>query len=158
MAEKIPERRKSSRYGSNRGASFKLIYDVQTQIKYQIIDAQGERILSRKYQGLSQDVSAEGLRFTSSERLNKGDVLRIEFYTQENDKPVILDAQVRWCRPNAVSSYSGNRFETGVMVVSVNTIMVAETVCFDKTKGVIWSVVMEALLRNILEGDRPKAS
>ncbi len=156
MAEKIPERRKFERYGSSAEVSFKLLYDVQTQIKYQIIDTQGERILSKKYPGLSQDISAEGLRFTSSEKLNKGDILRVEVYTRGNDKPVILDAEVRWCRPNAVSNNSGNRFETGVKIMSVNNKIVAETIRFDKTKGVIWSEVLEILLRNILEGDRPE--
>lgn len=158
MAEKIPERRKFERYGSNAEVSFKLLYDVQTQIKYQIIDTQGERILSKKYQGVSQDVSAEGLRFTCSAKLNKGDILRVEVFTQGNEKPVVLDAEVRWCRPNAISSNPSNRFEAGIKVVSVNSKVVAETIRFDKIKGVVWSEVLESLLKNILEGDRPTKS
>ena len=149
-------RRKFERYDSSAEVSFKLLFDVQTQIKYQIIDTQGERLLSKQYQGLSQDVSAEGLRFTSSEKLNKGDILRLEVYTQRSDNPVLMDAEVRWCRSNAISSNPANRFEIGVKIASVNSKNVAETIRFDKIKGVVWSEVLEVLLRNILEGDRPK--
>ena len=156
MSEQTPERRKYDRYGSNMEVSFKLIYDVHTQIKYQIIDTQGERLLSKKYSGFSQDVSAEGLRFTSSEKLNSGDIIRVEVYTLMTPKPIMMDAEVRWCRLNPQSNHPDTKFETGIKIMTVNQKPVAETVKFDKVRGVVWSDVLELLLKNILAGDRPK--
>ena len=148
-----PEKRKYARYGSKMPIICRVIYDFKTQIKYQIVVDGQERILSEKYDGVSKDVSVEGFSFFSSQRLSKGDVIRIEVYVPTQKNPVHLDGEVRWSHPMAGFGMR-DQYETGVHVLKVNGKLVVDTVRFDKVRGMHWSEVLDAVLKHFLDQDK----
>lgn len=151
--KKNSEKRRYDRYGSKMPIACRVIYDFKTQIKYQIIEYGEEKILSEKYDGVSKDISAEGFGFISSQQLNKGDIVRIEVYIPGREEPVHLDGEVRWSQP--VPSLGRERgYETGVHVFRVNGTLVADTVRFDKIRGIHWSEVLDVILKHFLDQDK----
>lgn len=154
MIERREERRRHERYSSKGEVSYKIIYDFKARICYQILDSRGERVLSRKFQGISEDVSAEGLRFSTAEKLNPGDLLRLEVIMPGQKEVIVMDGQVRWSQLNPFSSHPQNHFSTGVKILSVNQKPVSPSIRFNAGKGVIWSNVLEAILKDLLESDK----
>ena len=58
-----PEKRKYERYDTELKLYFDRGFVVETKVKYQLLDKQNDKPISRKYAALSKNVSAEGLSF-----------------------------------------------------------------------------------------------
>ena len=141
-----PEKRQYERYDTELRVYFDRGFEVETKVKYQILDKQKEKPISRKYAALSKNVSAEGLSFVSSQQLEKGDYLHLEVYLPTAIRPVRMEGEVRWSNPVAKEKHQGPLFQTGVLLKKVNGETVDQTVHFDKEYHVNWSNVLESVL------------
>lgn len=146
--DQSPEKRKYERYDTELKLYFDRAFEVETKVKYQLLDKQNDKPLSRKYAALSKNVSAEGLSFLASQQLKHGDYLHLEVYLPTATKPVHMEGEVRWSNPMAADKREGPMFQTGVLLKKVNGKMVDKTIHFDKEYCVNWSNVLESVLGN----------
>ncbi len=147
MKKRIPEeRRKHSRYDTELEIYFHVNYDVTTKVKYQKMDKKSEKPLPAKYSAVSQNVSAEGLCFASSHKLNEGDKLYLEVFVPKAKEPVLMEGEVRWSDAPTVDAKEKDKFYTGIKLTKVNGISVSESVYFDEPNKIIWSAVLESVL------------
>ncbi len=143
------EKRKYDRYDTEVKIFFHVNYDVETKLQYQVlVDQQTHKVLAQKYPAVSRNVSAEGLCFSSDQNLNIGTYLHIEVYLPGTKTPVHMDGEVRWSAPSQEKSPKEPLFETGVKLLKVNGMTVAETIHVDKTHHVVWCVVLDSILGN----------
>ena len=150
-----PEKRKYERYDTEIKLYFDLAFDVETKVKYQLLDKDHKKVLSRKYPALSKNVSAEGICFYSQHKLNKNDQLFLEVYIPKKEKPIPMIGEVRWSQPFSKEDKEEHRFYTGIKLLKVYDKIVAPTIYFDQTYQVIWSVVLESIFgtfRQIAQG------
>ena len=141
-----PEKRKYERYDTALKLYFDRGFEVETKVKYQLLDKQNDKPISRKYAALSKNVSAEGLSFLASQQLTAGDYLHLEVYLPTATKPVHMEWEVRWSNPVAADKREGPMFQTGVLLTKVNGEAVDPTIHFDKQYQVSWSNVLESVL------------
>ena len=147
------ERRQHHRYDTEAKIHFRISYDLVTKVRFQLFDRLKQIFINRKYMGITQNVSCMGLGFVCDYKLSLGDVLKLEVYIPGIRKPILMDGEVRWCRDNPAypkdrRKVGVGRFEVGVKLNHVNGQTVSETVYFDKTYQVEWSVALESLLGN----------
>ena len=141
-----PEKRKYERYDTEIKLYFDLAFDVETKVKYQLLDKDHKKVLSRKYPALSKNVSAEGLSFVAAQPLKKGDYLNLEVYLPKATQPVRMEGEVCWSRNFAHGKQGGDAFQTGVLLKKVNGQPVQGTIYFDKEYNVNWSIALESVL------------
>ena len=161
MTDKKRERRKAERYKTEVEIYFDFAYDIETKVKFELIDREKEKVLSRKYSAVSRNVSIEGLCFVSRKKMEQGDLLHLEVYLPSAKDPIHMKGEVKWCRPvppshdapdDKKTQYS---FETGVKLMLVNEEPVHESIHHDKVYGVDWSIVLESVFGNyrmLMEG------
>jgi len=145
------EKRRHERYSTSETVSFKIVFDFKTKVSYRVADRGQEKILSKKYSGVSKDISAEGLCFVSSQELQKGDFLYIEIFVPGKKSPVLLDGEVRWSRPIVLKGEDNKTFSTGVKLLTINNKSVEKSVYFNATKQLAWSDVLDSIIGDMLE-------
>ena len=136
------ERRKYPRYSTEVKIYFRVHYSLKTKVKFQLIDNSPDKSLSRKYFGVSRDVSAEGMRFSSPKRLRKGNRLYLEMYIPRRRQPVWMMGEVRWSKKLIVHPKLPYRYDTGVKLTSIMGESVPRSIYFDKKYKVFWSNVL----------------
>lgn len=141
-----PEKRKYERYDTEVKLYFDIAFDVETKVKYQLLDKDHKKTLSRKYPALSKNVSAEGLSFVAAQPLKKGDYLNLEVYLPKATQPVRMEGEVCWSKSVAQGKQGADVFQTGVLLKKVNGQPVQETIHFDKEYNVNWSIALESIL------------
>ena len=158
MADQGKERRKFKRYGTDVEIYFDFIYDLETKVKFELIDQTGENSLSDKYLAVSRNISVGGLCFVSSKRVRQGDLLHLEVYLPGAKEPIDMKGRVEWCKPVSPSyeerlleEVEGHRvFEVGVRLMFVNEESVDESIHHDAAYDVDWSVVLESVFGNYM--------
>ncbi len=148
MNSSSQEKRKYPRYDTKVKIYFHVNYDIETKVEYQVVDQEKQKILPQKYSALSRNVSAEGLCFTSDQQLQPGTLLYLEVYVPKAQEPVYMNGEVRWSTLSSVKSKGTKKFDTGVRLMMVNGIPVANSIYFDEKHGVVWSVVLDSILGN----------
>ena len=148
---RIEESRKHGRFDTKVDLYFSFAYDFYTRVKYQLVDLYKNKVLSEKYQGVSKNVSCGGLGFYTNRKLTIGDVLKLEVYLPGLSVPIPMEGEVRWCKSNSnylelIRKLGVGRYETGVRVISVDGTFVDQSIYYDKTYQVQWSVVLESVL------------
>lgn len=143
---KAPEKRKYERYDTEVKLYFDIAFDVETKVKYQLLDKNHKKTLSRKYPALSKNVSAEGLSFVAAQPLEKGDYLNLEVYLPKATQPVRMEGEVCWSKNVTQGKQGTGVFQTGVLLKKVNGRPVQETIHFDKEYNVNWSIALESVL------------
>lgn len=157
----IKERRKYERYNTEVKIYFRVNYDLKTKVKFQVADKFKERLLAKKYPGLSRNVSAEGLGFSSDKKLKKGDYLYLEVYLPKQKEPVFMQGEARWSKPAPAAQKSRYKFDAGVKLTYVAGTPVSESIHLDKKHGVIWSIVLDSIFgnfRRLMRHSRKKPS
>ncbi len=163
MNDKGKERRKHKRYNTDVEIYFDFIYDLETKVKFEVIDKEGEAVSSKKYSAYSRNVSVGGLCFSSTKKVAQGDLLHLEVYVPGAEKPVHMKGKVEWCKPATISykdrlheEVEGQRiFEVGVRLITVGGKPVEETIHHDAAFDVDWSIVLESVFGNyrlLMEG------
>ena len=136
------ERRKYSRYDTEVKIYFRVHYSLKTKVKFQLINKDGEKFLSKKYFGLSKDISVEGLRFSSAKKLDKGNQLYLEMYLPRRREPVWMIGEVRWSEQLSPHTKPPYKYDTGVKLTSIMGEPVSGSIYFDKKYKVFWGSVL----------------
>ena len=142
---KKKERRKYERYGTEAKVYFRVVYEIETKVEYQVLEKVDGKKLSEKHPAMSKNISAEGLCFTSSEKLKKGDFLYLEVYLPSQKEPIHMEGQVRWSHMTSQEEEKENKFDVGVKLITVNGKSVLASIHFDEANKVIWSSVLESV-------------
>jgi hypothetical protein len=136
------DRRKYPRYDTEVKIYFHVHYSLKTKVKFQLIKKDGKECLSKKYFGLTKDISVEGLRFSSPKRLRKRNRLYLEIYLPGHKEPVWMMGEVRWSRKLCVHPKRALEYDTGVKLTSVMGEPVFKSIHYDKKFKVFWSSVL----------------
>jgi hypothetical protein len=142
MGKKFQERRKYPRYTTDIKLYFRVHYSLKTKVKFQLINKDSDKFLSKKYFGISKDVSAEGLRFSSVKKLRKGNQLYLEMYLPRRREPVWMVGEVRWSKQLFSRSSSAHKYDTGVKLTEIMGERVCDSIYFDKKYKVFWGSVL----------------
>lgn len=150
------ERRKYERYDTELKVYFDFAYDLETKVKFQLLDKKKEKTLSKKYSALSRNVSAEGLCFIARRKLKKGDYLNLEIYLPSATEPVRMTGEVRWSRTAEDGGKEKDAYQTGVLLKTVEDKPIAQTIRYDQEYHVNWSIVLESVLGSFKDLIREK--
>jgi hypothetical protein len=142
MSKTLKERRKYHRYDTAVKIYFRVHYSLKTKVKFQLINKDSEKFLSKKYFGLSKDISVEGLRFTSAKKLRKGNRLYLEIYLPKHPEAVWMMGEVRWSKLLSSRLKLAYKYDTGVKLTSIMGESVSESIYFDKKYKVFWGSVL----------------
>lgn len=155
------ERRKYSRYNTEMKVFFRVSYDVKTKVTFQVItaDSAGNEGASEKYLGISRNISVEGLCFVSDKKLEPGKIILLEVYPPKVKTPVQMKGEVRWSQEVPGDSEGKNKIHTGVKLIEVNNMPVADSIYYDEEYKVYWSSVLETIFSSfkyMIEHDKGK--
>ena len=139
MIKKQKERRTSLRYDTKVEIYFNLKYDLKTKIDFHIIDDEKEQP-TQKYAGFSKNVSSLGISFSSDKEVVVGHILALEVYLPESKEPLEMIGEVKWCKENY------EKFDAGLKLLTVEGYDVEESLNFDETYKIEWSIVLERIL------------
>ena len=140
------ERRRYERYDTETKISFVVNYDLNTKVSFRLVKEKSEK--AKEYEGITRNISAEGLRFGSRKKLQELDKLYLELYLPRQKWPIRMTAEVRWSRKLPLKGLKGSTYETGVKLLTIGRIAVSDTIYFDKKYGVYWSGVLESVFGN----------
>jgi hypothetical protein len=143
MNSRRKERRRYERYDTQARIYFRLHYDLKTKVEFQLINKKSERFLSKRYPGISRNVSVEGLRFASHKKLRKGNDIYLEVYLPKRKEPVCMLGEVRWSSKLSPRPKDAYEFDTGVKLINVMGQPVSKSVHFDKEYRLFWSIVLD---------------
>lgn len=139
------ERRLYTRYDTSMKIFFRVSYDINTKVKFQLMEGGDTDSHARKYSGISRNISVEGLCFSSHKKLDPGDKLHIEIYLPGQRIPVTMEGEARWSRPLGKNAGARKNIFTGVRLLSVNGRKVAGTIHYDSEHKLIWSSVLDSI-------------
>ena len=148
-----PDRRQHKRYDTEAKIYFDFKYDLKTKVTFQLIDRIKRKFLSRKHLAFSKNVSSSGLGFICDHPLKMGDVLGLEVYIPGVNTPILMEGEVRWLKENSLYEETRKkmgigRYEVGVKLLTVDGKLVADSIHYDQTYQVEWSIVLESVLGN----------
>lgn len=139
------ERRRYQRYDMEAKMHFYVDYELQTRIKFQVDGENKDRAHAGGYKGVSRNVSANGLRFSSDKKLKKGDKLHIDLYLPKRQRPILMTGQVRWSEKFYCAPSAKYRFDTGVKLLTIKGRSVRQSIYFDREYHVFWSKVLDSV-------------
>lgn len=142
------ERRKFLRYDTAMKIYYRVNYDIKTKVKFQLLDIEKQKRASRRYSGLTKNISIEGLGFISKKKLAKGDVVFLEVFVPNVKVHVRMTGEIRWSRKIKENARGKNLYRSGVKLLSANGKAVNKSIHFDKKYKVAWSVVLEEVFGN----------
>ena len=152
MTDKKKERRRFKRFKTKVEIYFDFAYDIETKVKFELLDQKGKEALSGKYPAVSQNVSVGGLCFACRRKVKQGDMLHLEVYLPGSRKPIHMKGEVEWCKPvvpsfedRAAKEKVRGSFEVGVKLMFVNGKSVSESIYHDEMYNVDWSIVLETV-------------
>lgn len=137
------DRRRHTRYETDLKIQFFVSFDIKTQIQFKIKHKAKKDFSGTKYDAISRNISAEGLAFISSKKLQKGDILSLELYVPSAEKPISMVGEVRWCWPT--KDTKGKDYETGILLNEVEGQRVENTIVVDPAHRIAWSIVLETV-------------
>ena len=146
MKPKI-ERRRFDRYETQARIFFRVKYDLRTKVSFKVIENHAEK----EYEGITRNVSVEGLRFTSPKKLKKKDLLYLELYLPRQKKPICMTGEARWCRKFPAKTTRKFTYDTGVRLVTLGQKKIQDTIYFDEKYGVYWSIVLNTVFGSFKE-------
>lgn len=144
MKKLCHDRRKYERYETELDITFHVKYHFQTKVSFRLIKP---KVSSQdSYEGITRNISVEGLRFFSSRKLNVGDLLYLELFLPKQKKPICMTGKVRWSRKLFKVISRCPAYDTGVKLTTIGSKKVSPTIHLEKKYGVYWSAVLESIL------------
>lgn len=144
MNEFLNENRKASRYEKKTSIYFDFAYDVQTKMAFKEDSSKREK--NRRYEGVTKNISSQGLCFASSKLLTPGEKLFLEILLPGDEQSIPMQAEVKWSEEVFHKGRHDKIFDTGVKVFKLREEMVPDTVYFDEDYKVEWSLLLESVL------------
>jgi len=142
MKKTARERRKYLRYDTEAEIYFRVHYSLKTKVEFQLVKKDHKEHLSKKYFGLTKDISAEGLRFSSTKKLYRGNRIYLEMYLPGRREAVCMNGIVRWSRRLRRHRRRALEYDSGVKLVNIMGESVVRSIYFDKKYKVVWSNVL----------------
>ena len=146
LTDPSQERRRYPRYDTEAKIFFQVTYDIQTIVRFQIVDREKRKKLSRKYEAVSKNVSVEGLCFTSEKELAIGESLWIEVFLPNQKEPIFMEGEVRWSTKIKDLPGKTAKFDAGIKILSVKDVFVPSSIYQDEDYQVTWSILLESVL------------
>ena len=165
MSYEKKDKRKYKRYNTEAKIYFDFAYDLETKVKFELIEEKKKPKPKKKYLAVSRNISAEGLCFVSHKDVKIGDQLYMEVYLPSAVEPIHMIGVVIWCDAVAESSTyvlddkeNKQMYHIGVVLSLVDGDPVGDSIHFDKEYGVNWSVVLESVFGSykMLMGEKYK--
>jgi len=165
MSNEKNDKRKYKRYNTEAKIYFDFAYDLETKVKFELIEEKKKLKSKKKYLAVSRNISAKGLCFVSHKDVKIEDQLYLEVYLPSAVEPIHMVGTVIWCDAVAESSTivlddkeDRQMYHIGVVLSLVDGKPVDESIHFDKEYGVNWSVVLEAVFGSykMLMGEKYK--
>ena len=150
MGKDSGERRQYVRYETEMKVYVRASYDLKTKVVFRVLNINKQRYSFRRQAGLTKNISVEGLRFSSKRQLNQGDKLLLEIYVPKQKVPVKMEGEVRWSRKLPEEADGKGLFHTGVKLISVGGVSVAESIHYDEEYKVVWSEVLESVFGSFI--------
>lgn len=135
------DNRRYPRYDTEVKVHFYVPYELNVKVDFEVAEEGAQK---SRYSGVTKNISAGGLMFTSEKRLEKGGNLQMELYLPNAEKPIALSGDVRWSRPLP----TGLHFSTGVQITKVEGQTIENGIYYDQEHQVIWSPLLETVLGN----------
>ncbi len=145
------ERRKHSRYEADLKIDFCVGFDIETKIDFRVRKESGKEFSHKKYPALGQNVSAEGLSFSSKKILHIGDILSMDVYVPSASKAIRMEGEVKWSRLSTQEKDAQEMYDTGVRLLKVKEEDVGKSVSIDPRNNVVWSIVLESVFGSFKE-------
>ena len=158
-------KRKYKRYNTEARIYFDFAYDLETKVKFELVEEKKKQKPKKKYLAVSRNISAEGLCFVSHKDVKERDKLYMEIYLPSAVEPIHMSGEVKWCDPVSESSTyvlddktNKPMYHIGVVLSLVGGDPVSDSIHFDKEYGVNWSVVLESVFGSykMLMGEKYK--
>jgi hypothetical protein len=139
------ERRKYQRYDTETKVHFYIDYRLVTRVKFRVIGECKGKHAAGECSGITRNISAEGMRFSSEKKLKKGDLLCMRIYLPEGGKPIPMTGVVRWSGAVYPKSEEGFKFDSGVKLLRVKGRSVARSIHIDRKYNEPWSIVLDSV-------------
>lgn len=146
MAKNAKEKRSSDRYQANVDLKFSFCYDLETELKYKIVEDKDHKADPDIHKGTSKNISLKGLCFQSPVELHKGERLKVELLLPIIDSSVLMEGVVAWSQKADDLISKDYTYETGIEIQSVKGEPVKKSIYYDKEYHVYWSSVLESVL------------
>lgn len=150
MTKPKKERRHYVRFDTEMKVCFQAKYEIHTKINFSLISKQKKVSPEPQYSGITKNISVEGLCFVSEEKLKKDDLLLLDVFPPNVGAPVCMEGEVLWSKKVPNSSFYPNWFHTGLKLVKINNRPVSDSIYFDQTYNVVWSLVLETVFSSFL--------
>lgn len=148
MSQQPFENRSQNRFDTSVNVQFSFKYEIDAEVQYQKLDENIKEESSRKYKGKSKNISSKGLCVLTEAPLSKGDKLLIEILVPGLTPDFILEGEVRWSSENDHKDDSDLCYKSGIEINTIKGQSVNETIYYDETYHVYWSVFLESVLGN----------
>ena len=145
---KLPEkeRRKYQRFDLETTIHFYASYELVTKVKFHVLGKSKGKCRIEESLGITRNISAEGMRFSSDKKLKERDNLFIEVFLPQSKKPIQMTAQVKWSKKIFSQLESEFKFDTGVKILSVRGKSVERSIHIDTKYKEPWSIVLDSVL------------
>lgn len=139
-SKKTIDKRKHERHSPEYKALLNFEYTFEADLDISPLDRH------LKYEAVVKNVSTEGICFHSSQKLEKGERLNLEFRIPGGDKPVHMEGQVRWSKTVLTEEKKSTGYDTGVKLTTIENRSVHDSIRFDTAYHVYWSDVLESII------------
>ncbi|MBN2097866.1 MAG: PilZ domain-containing protein [Candidatus Omnitrophica bacterium] len=108
MEEKKPEERRKY-----------VRFNVQTKVNFQVVPEKKESAPSTRVEGISKNISAEGICFSSEKKLTPGSKLELEIFLPNEPEPLLLMGEVKWSEASGQQQTGKTLYDTGVQLFNI---------------------------------------
>lgn len=93
--------------------------NLETRVRVEPARRKKKAELARKVEGITKNISVEGICFTSESKFKPGTKITVEVFLPEERKSVHLKGEVRWI--NSIPQEEGKEtFDTGVKLYTID--------------------------------------
>lgn len=72
--------------------------DIRSDINLSVMDVSKETATAMRMKAVGEDIAVHGVRFATDRKLKKDDIVSMEIFLPDNDSPIYVEGEVRWCK------------------------------------------------------------
>ena len=142
MTKPNEEKRKHKRYDTDVQIYFHVQYELSTKLEFKVLNTEE---LKKTYPAVGKNISARGMAFSSEKKLNKFDLLQLDVYIPGSKNPIVMRGEVRWSDTISDPKPGEPKYFSGVELLYVEDVPVEDSVFFDESNKIVWSIVLEKI-------------
>jgi len=108
MEQKLPEDRRKY-----------LRLDVATKVNFRRQGGKETGAFTASSASNGKNISMDGLCFRTQQQLEVGTRLALEVFLPSQPEPLLLQGEVRWCRPAEAKEKDKTVFDTGIRLLNI---------------------------------------